>query len=92
MCSEQTCGLHVVFHGCEMNVDAIGERFVGLADWHQAADAAQVVVLYPQTKASLVPLNPKGCWDWWGYTGSQYDTRDGAQVRWLQSVFQQIGR
>ncbi len=91
-CRSQTCGLHVVFHGCEMNVDAIDERLVGLTDWHQAADAAQVVVLYPQTKASFVPLNPKGCWDWWGYTGSQYDTRDGAQVRWLQSVFKQIGR
>lgn len=90
-CVSGTCGLHIVFHGCEMNASTIGERFVGLPDWHRAADVAHVVVLYPQTKASFVPLNPKGCWDWWGYTGNRYDTRDGAQLRWLTAVLRHFG-
>jgi len=90
-CVNESCGLHIVFHGCEMNASTIGERFVGLPDWHRAADVAHVVVLYPQTKASFVPLNPKGCWDWWGYTGNRYDTRDGAQLRWLSTVLQRFG-
>jgi hypothetical protein len=32
-----------------------------------------MVLLYPQaTTSGLIPYNPKGCWDWWGYTGADY--------------------
>ena len=34
--------------------------------------------MYPQIEKSL--FNPKGCWDWWGYTGEDYDIRSGSQV------------
>ena len=27
-----------------------------------------------------MPLNPQGCWDWWGYASSDYANRDGAQI------------
>ncbi len=88
---EQSCGLHVAFHGCEMQADRIGTRFVAEAGYNRWADGAGVVVLYPQARSSLMPLNPKACWDWWGYTGRDYDTRDGAQLRWLKRVFAQFG-
>ena len=42
------------------------------------ADALDLVVLYPQVAASAV--NPLGCWDWWGYTGAQYATREAVQL------------
>jgi hypothetical protein len=29
----------------------------------------------------MIPLNPKACWDWWGYSGSNYDTREGPQIK-----------
>lgn len=90
-CREQSCGLHVAFHGCEMQADRIGQRFVADAGYNRWADGAGVVVLYPQARSSLMPLNPKACWDWWGYTGRDYDTRDGAQLRWLKRVFAQLG-
>lgn len=90
-CREQRCGLHVAFHGCEMQADRIGTRFVAEAGYNRWADSAGVVVLYPQARSSLMPLNPKACWDWWGYTGRDYDTRDGAQLRWLRRVFAQLG-
>ncbi len=90
-CREQSCGLHVAFHGCEMQAERIGTRFVDAAGYNRWADSAGVVVLYPQARSSLMPLNPKACWDWWGYTGRDYDTRDGAQMRWLMRVFAQFG-
>lgn len=90
-CRTQSCGLHVAFHGCEMQADRIGTRFVAEAGYNRWADGAGVVVLYPQVRSSLMPLNPKACWDWWGYTGRDYDTRDGAQLRWLKRVFAHFG-
>ena len=27
--------------------------------------------------------NPLGCWDWWGYTGANYLSRDAVQMKLL---------
>jgi poly(3-hydroxybutyrate) depolymerase len=90
-CRESSCALHIAFHGCEQNADKIGTAFAGQAGYNRWADAAGVVVLYPQTSASMLPLNPKACWDWWGYTGPDYDTRNGAQLRWLANALAAMG-
>ena len=37
-----------------------------------------VQVLYPQAIATA--LNPKGCFDWWGYTSPAYASKLGLQV------------
>lgn len=87
----KACALHIAFHGCQQNADAVGEAFVRDAGYNRWADAYGVVVLYPQTRASMVPLNPKGCWDWWGYSGEAYDTREGAQMRWLEHAAAALG-
>ena len=50
-------------------------RSSGFARW---ADTNRFIVLFPQVAAS--PINPQGCWDWWGYTGPQYLTRDAPQI------------
>lgn len=85
------CGLVIVFHGCEQNIAAVGQAFVRDAGFNRWADAHDVVVLYPQVSASYVPLNPKACWDWWGYTGEDYDTRHGAQLRAVSRVAAALG-
>jgi hypothetical protein len=39
--------------------------------------------LYPQVVAeNYWPVNPQGCWDWWGflYTGPDYATLSGKQI------------
>jgi poly(3-hydroxybutyrate) depolymerase len=85
------CGLLIAFHGCEQNAAAIGETFVrdnGLNRW---ADVHDVVVLYPQARATYMPLNPKACWDWWGYSGPDYDTRKGVQLRAIASIAAALG-
>ncbi len=85
------CGLHIALHGCQQDIGSIGESFAADAGFNRWADAAKLVVLYPQAEASYVPLNPKACWDWWGYTGSDYDTRDGAQLRWIAAMAAALG-
>jgi len=87
----QRCGLLIAFHGCEQNADKVGDAFVRDAGFNRWADAAKVVVLYPQTRASYLPLNPKACWDWWGYSGADYDTREGLQLRWLANASAALG-
>lgn len=87
----QRCALHIAFHGCQQNADTIGETFARDAGYNRWADAYGVVVLYPQTRASMAPLNLKGCWDWWGYSGEAYDTRDGAQLAWLARASAALG-
>jgi poly(3-hydroxybutyrate) depolymerase len=87
----EPCGLLVVFHGCGQNAAKVGEAFVRDAGFNRWADVHRLAVLYPQTRSSFLPLNPKACWDWWGYTGSDYDTRRGVQQRWLASAMAALG-
>ncbi len=85
------CGLMVALHGCKQNADAVDEAFVRDAGFNRWADVYDVAVLYPQTRASFAPLNPQACWDWWGYSGADYDTRKGVQLRWLVNAVRALG-
>ncbi|MBD3585020.1 prolyl oligopeptidase family serine peptidase [Salinimonas sp. HHU 13199] len=78
----EACQVHVSFHGCNQYADEVGKAYVDNAGFNRWADSNNLVVIYPQTKKSLfMPLNPQGCWDWWGYTGADYATREGAQIQ-----------
>lgn len=82
----ERCGVLIALHGCQQNRDAVGEAFVRESGFNRWADVYKVVVLYPQANASLAPLNPKACWDWWGYTGADYELRNGAQISWMSNA------
>ena len=83
----QSCRLHVSFHGCKQNADSVGDAFVTGTGLNQYADTNQLVVFYPQTRASNInPFNPNACWDWWGYTGPDYATRSGIQLSAVQQI------
>lgn len=76
----QRCRLHVAFHGCEMSAELIGDAFAAHAGYNRWADVNNLVVLYPQIKHSAKPTsNPKGCWDWFAYTGYDYNLKSGFQ-------------
>lgn len=87
-CKEgETCQLHVSFHGCNQYADAVDMAFVTGTGLNRWADDNNLVVLYPQTKKSMfMPLNPQGCWDWWGYTSADYATRDGQQIQAVKAM------
>lgn len=85
------CRVHVFFHGCAQSNEVVGDAVVRGAGFNEWAEANSLVVLYPQVKSSrLAPLNPLGCWDWWGYSGAAYATRDGAQIKAVQAMIDRL--
>jgi poly(3-hydroxybutyrate) depolymerase len=68
------CAVHVAFHGCRQGATEIGARFYRHVGYNGYADSNRLIVLYPQAHASKgIPFNPRGCWDFWGYSN------DGAE-------------
>lgn len=85
------CSLHISLHGCNQHADAIGDTFAQHSGLNRWAESNRIVVLYPQTKASQAnPMNPQGCWDWWGYSGPDYATVDGIQIEALVRMVNHI--
>jgi len=99
-CASERCRVHVAFHGCRQNAQMVGQRFVREAGYNRWADANRIIVLYPQTVArsgwggsgwrSSFIVNPRGCWDWWGYTGSRYHTKEGPQIRAVRAMLDRL--
>ena len=99
-CEAGGCRVHVAFHGCRQGAEAVGERYVREAGYNRWADANRLLVLYPQAVARYgwglgrwsYIMNPRGCWDWWGYTGAGYHTRSGAQIRAVEAMLDRLGQ
>ena len=86
------CRIHVAFHGCRQGSDFVGKTFARDAGYNRWADANRIVVLYPQVSKSLFyPFNPKGCWDWWGYSGIGYTARTGLQLAAVHRMLVALG-
>ena len=92
------CRVHVAFHGCQQNAEKIGRRFVEGAGYNHWAANNRLVVLYPQTTrryglafgSAKWLMNPKACWDWWGYTGADYHTREAVQMRAVRAMIERL--
>jgi poly(3-hydroxybutyrate) depolymerase len=92
-CDSETCRVHVAFHGCRQGAETVGEAFVRDAGYNRWADTNRLIVLYPQAIARYWWVyNPRGCWDWWGYTGSRYATKEGPQVRAVVNMVEHLAR
>lgn len=80
------CKIHLAMHGCRQGVDRIQDTFVkhvGINEW---AESNNIVVIYPQIISVPSIGNPKGCWDWWGYAGQNYYSKQGVQMRALKEL------
>ncbi|CAG0878894.1 unnamed protein product [Cyprideis torosa] len=85
------CKLHVAFHGCNQGRQEVGNVFHSLTNFEMEADRHNVIVLYPQVIASLLtPVNPQGCWDWWGYNLGAYATQEGNQIIAVKRMIDKI--
>jgi hypothetical protein len=93
-CEKARCRIHVAFHGCRQGASDIGEEFVRYAGYNAWADTNDLVVLYPQAIKRFSPFtwNPRGCWDWWGYTGPQYHTQSGAQIHAVKAMIDRLSQ
>ena len=91
-CEKERCRVHVAFHGCGQGAAEIGEEFVRDAGYNEWADPNGLIVLYPQAIKRFSPFawNPRGCWDWWGYTGLDYHTQSGVQIRAVKAMVDRL--
>lgn len=78
---QQACALHLVLHGCAQSSAQIKTAFIEQSGYLRWAQANHIVLAFPQVAPAAA--NPYACWDWWGYTGSDYRYRDGAQMKVL---------
>ena len=76
-----SCALHLVLHGCAQSSEQVGTAFMEQSGYLPWAESNNIVLAFPQVVPSAV--NPLGCWDWWGYTGSNYRWRNGPQMKVL---------
>ena len=92
-CLSKECRLHIAFHGCRQNVDAQGDQrvhddFIRDAGYNSWAAANRTVVLYPQV--TQTSKNPNACWDFWGYSGTEWRSRDGLQMRAVDAMLEHL--
>ena len=94
--ARRPCRIHVVLHGCKQNFDTIGDRYSRHAGYNEWANTNQLVILYPQTVVGDplldfgTPLNPFGCWDWWGYTNFNYAVKAGRQITAIKAMLDRL--
>lgn len=85
------CKLVVALHGCLSGQYLLGSLFPQLGNLDTYADTNNLVVLYPQAVSSVLPLNPQGCWDWWGYDGSDFAVKSAPQMRSIVAMVHALG-
>lgn len=83
-CLSGDCRLHVAFHGCQQSAQTadgsgVRDEFLREAGYNRWAGGNHIVVLYPQAAATAA--NPRGCWDFWGFSGPAWRSKDGVQMR-----------
>jgi hypothetical protein len=86
-----TCHLHFAFHGCLQNQELIGDQWAAKTGYNEWAEANNIIVVYPYAKKSAeLPLNPNGCWDWWGYTNYNYGLKIGVQMEFFHNIYKAV--
>lgn len=105
ICTHRACKVHVALHGCKQGIDdAVYENFISNSGYTEWANAIGLVVLFPRAvavqpfeRSSLDAVgNPRGCWDWWGYTNSgadfrQYATKNAPQMQAIMKMVDALG-
>jgi poly(3-hydroxybutyrate) depolymerase len=96
-CHVGGCHLHVALHGCRQGASSTNQQFVRHAGYNAWAARHATVILYPQVSttpfawyAPWLPLNPQGCWDWWGYSGADYAVRSGVQIKAIAAMIERL--
>lgn len=92
-CESGGCPVSVALHGCDMGAEEGDESFVRRSGLNPRAAAEGRLVLYPQAEASMA--NPRGCWDWWGFSESSWQLdplHDSRQGRQLGALMQMLDR
>ncbi|MEO7494812.1 MAG: poly(3-hydroxybutyrate) depolymerase [Massilia sp.] len=96
-CRTNACFVHVAFHGCEQGARIIGDQFYRGTGYNEYADTNNLIILYPQAGVSKgAPVNPKGCWDFWGYSNEEgfpaFYAKDAPQMGAIMAMVDRLGQ
>lgn len=83
------CRLHVALHGCLQSGENVKDIYAVHAGYNEWAEGSNVVVLYPQAKKSTFS-NPNACFDWFGYTGSDFAVKSGSQMKTIKAMIDRL--
>ena len=91
-CAEgESCGIHVAVHGCSQSSEYVADAFASGSGINEWAESNRLLVLYPQVASSrMAPMNPYGCWDWWGYTNEDYANQSGPQLAVIKEMLDRL--
>ena len=87
-CYKDQCYIHVALHGCSQSRSFLGQEYVENTGYLEWAAQNNMIVLFPQ--AIKTELNANGCWDFWGYSGKDYATKDGEQPQTIMRMVEQL--
>ena len=82
------CRVHIAFHGCSQAREVVDDAFIKGAGYNRWAATNRLIVLYPQVSKSAA--NSRGCWDWWGYTGPEFLTREAPQIKAVRAMLARL--
>lgn len=69
----------------------VGDTFATKAGYLEVAELNDLIVIFPQVSPSLVlPTNPMGCWDWWGYSSLSYATKSASQMSGVKKMIDTV--
>lgn len=74
------CRIHISFHGCMQTLEDIKTYYATKTGFNSWAEGNNIIVLYPQAKRNFLIGNPYGCWDWWGYSSSEFSNKNAPQI------------
>lgn len=92
------CRVHVFFHGCLQYAGRVGDAVYKHGGYNKWADANRFIVLYPQTlNTDFDPVNPEGCWDWWGLSdplpkSADYARKTGYQISAIKAMLDRLAQ
>lgn len=96
-CAHQLpCRVHIALHGCKQNFATIKDHYIRHAGYNEWADTNRLIIVYPQTIVGdpttdpFTPINPFGCWDWWGYTNFNYAVKAGRQISTIKAMLDRV--
>ena len=84
------CRVHIAIHGCHQGLETVKSYYAEQTGYLEWAASNDIIVLFPQADSNYVPFNPKGCWDFWGYTGEDYASNLGVHPSAVRRMVERL--
>ena len=83
------CCVVILYCRCLQDLASIDNQYADKTGFNGWAEANNIIVLYPYA-VSTAGTNPNACWDWWGYSGSNYVYQSGTQMKFVKDLIDHI--